>query len=119
AVADRTADGFDDRGASLELGRLDVLAVARHRGGVERPDLHRSDALVEQALRQLARAVELRLEVLVGPARAPRGLARAVGVGPGAGDGVVGVAGAGVVDRDLVAREAAEQLVDRRVQRLA
>ena len=60
--------------------RRDVLAAGGCGVGVERPDLHAADALDEQALRQLTRSLDRRLQVLVGPGRSPVGQP-AVGVG--------------------------------------
>lgn len=104
-----------------QVGGGDVQTAARLGGGVEGIDLHRADALGEQALGQLVGAVDEALEVLVralGPARgqqAPVALARIAGAAlPSRA-----VAVAGVVDADLVAARPAEQRVDRHARGLA
>ena len=66
ALADGGADRLDQPDRAAEILRVDVLAGARQRVGVERPDLHRGDAVLEQRERELARALVLRGEVVVG-----------------------------------------------------
>ena len=54
-VADRLADLLERLQRRLQVGGGDVLAARLLGGMVERPDLHRRDALVEQLLRPVRR----------------------------------------------------------------
>src|SRR6185437_3070886 len=97
-----------------EVVARDPLAAARLRVGVERPDLHPGDALLEQAVGEAAGVVQEPVEILV---RTGRARIR-VPVGDGKPGGLwhttdVAVAGARVVRADPVAAGSAEQLVDR------
>ena len=108
-VADGLADALERLEALAELGRGDVAAGAAERDPVERPDLHRPDAFVEQLLGEGLGLVELCPEVL----ERPLAVTAAVLVA------AVHRAAAGVVGGDAVVGEAAEQLPDRRAERLA
>src|SRR6266850_7560678 len=93
-----------------------MQAVGCFRASVERPDLHRGDALLEKRLRELVGAVQERVEVLVrtfGSAQAPvrAGLLTRVAD--------IAIAGAGVVGADRVAARAPKDLVERLVAELA
>ena len=119
-VADRTADRLDQRDRAREIPGRDVLAAGRQRVGIERPDLHGRDPVLEQGGREFRRAMVLGCEI-VEQIGAGRGIARAhqERIVVAARDPVVGGAGAGVVDPDFFPAEAAEQLVDRQAGRLA
>src|SRR6185503_21338040 len=101
----------------VEIRSGDVLAVARLRERIERPDLHARDSLLEQRLREVVGAMQERVEVLIGPLRfsveAP--VLRALSTGASH----VAVAGAGVVGAHALAARAAEHLVERLVDDLA
>ena len=62
----RRASSRSARAPSQLVGR-DVLAAVLASANVERPDLHRRDALGEQALGQLVGPVQEGVEILVGP----------------------------------------------------
>jgi hypothetical protein len=109
-VADRGPDPAERLERRVELVGRYVEAAPALRGVVERPDLHAGDALLQQGVGEVVGAVEEGVEVLVGAGRRVQA--------PVAGQlalaaAHVAVAGAGVVGADLLAREAAQALVDR------
>lgn len=110
-VAHRRTDLLEGREGRLQPGGRDVLARARLGRGVERPDLHRGDAALQQFRRQFVRPGEKPVEIVV---RRARQIGDAVIRGdlPLAAPHVGG-AGAGVVGADALPREPAEQLRDR------
>ena len=76
SVADRGPDLAERLQGAIEIDVGDVRAIGGLGVGVERPDLHAGDALVEQAFSQLVGPVDERVEVLV------RSLRFAVGQAP-------------------------------------
>src|SRR5882672_293631 len=100
-------------------GGRDVHAVRRVRISVEGPDLHAGETFLDQADRQLVGAIQEGVQIFVrtfGRARLRQApvvylLHRALAD--------IAIAGARVVDEDLLAREPAQQLVDRLAARLA
>ena len=102
--------------AFLSSRRRDVEAAVLLRRRIERPDLHGGDPAFQQALRQCVGAVHERVEILV------RSLALAevpVGYGADVLRAHVAIAGAGVVDAELVATQSAQHLVHRLLADLA
>jgi hypothetical protein len=116
AVADRLADSLERLERAAQVGGRDVLAAGLLGGIVERPDLHRANAHVEQALRHLLRPREEALQVLV---------LALLSVQPEVGRALhrsglhVAVAGAGVVGPHGFPHPAAEQPAKRQADRLA
>ena len=117
-VADRAADLAKRLERLVQLLRTDVVPAPALGGEVERPDLHAGDVLLEQAVRQLVGAMQEGIEIFV------RACGLAGGQAPVVGQltdvlAHVAIAGAGVVDADLRARQTAQQLMDRLAGRLA
>ena len=115
AIADRLADLAPGRQPELQI-RPGEQAARRALGQrIERPDLHRAEALGQQALGQLVGALGEGDLVIIGTLRA------VVRADLPARDraGVVVVARAGVVGADAIAARPAQQLMDRLLHRLA
>ena len=106
-AADRVADLAERHKSGIELGGGDRAPLDRLGREIERPDLHRRDALLEQGLRQFVGPVQKGVQILVGAGRRSRINAPVAGLLAALGADVA-VAGAGVVDADLIVREAAE-----------
>ena len=109
-AAYRRADLAKRFHADLDILWRDITTVRRESELIERPDLHRGDAHVEQRLRQFGGPSREGDLVLVGArggfVAAIRGHQFPVGTCL-----IVGVAGTGVVDADFLARQAAQQFV--------
>lgn len=105
---DRLADPPDRLDPGPQLVGVDREPDVAHPGRVERPELHRRDALIEQRVRELLRRVVPAPQVLQS-ARPATDLERR--------PTVLGSA-ARVVDRQAVARTAAQQFEDRAAGRL-
>ena len=124
-IADGLADLRDHGDPGAEVRGRDVIPLGRRRVGIERPDLHRADALVEQLPGELGRPVDGQLQVFVG-LRRPVGRQQAVlGGGPPIGRperaarrAPVSGSRAGVVDARRWPGGAAQQVRDRAVHGL-
>ena len=113
-VSDCRTDLAERFYAGLDFLRRDVTTVGSYGERIERPNLHRGDAHIEQRLRELRWPSDEGDLVLV---RSRGGFIAAVHThqAPAAPCLVVGVAGTGVIDADLLTREATQQLVHRTV----
>ena len=116
AVANRRADLAKRLQRQVQVGIADVLAVAALGRWVKRPDFHGRDAFTQQGLGHLVGPVQKSLQVFVRPlvlTQAPVGgtLVHRIAY--------IAVAGAGVVDADVIAAFATQGSVQRHVGRLA
>src|SRR6266404_1734026 len=118
SVADAPADLAPGFQRNVEIAPRNEAAAVVLGVGVEGPDLHRGVAFFKQALRQFVGAMHEGDLVVVAAFGLRRRLAHAQRT-PRHAAGVVVVAGAGVVGADAVARQAAEQRMNRLIERLA
>ncbi len=111
-VPHRVANLAERHEGGLEIGGGDGTTFARLGREIERPDLHRRDALLEQRMCELVGAMQERIQVLVGPSASRSIDAPVVRLLPAWGTNV-SVAGAGVIDANAIVREAAQALMQR------